>query len=240
MVSKLKFKGEKPKKRKRDVDENKSDKIQKIKDDIDEVWVTAKDRKELTGPIMILGTNATCISAELNGKVYVSNELDFVGDKEKLVDRVEPTSTQQVFVIMPLELGKETKYAFKIKDRYLTIEDGYLSANSTAVGDRQTFVINQYKDGWSIGINKKYITIGDEDVKTTTEETPLYIRIQAQNAIKESASYEVKQRISTKELVEMVGRKLGDNEVRTLKKAFKEGKLNEALLDFRQKSTSRY
>jgi protein FRG1 len=66
---------------------------------------------------------------------------------------------------------------------------------------------------------------------------PIHVRMQALHKTRLSASKEAKARevISRKELEEMIGRRLEDEEVRRLKRARRDGSFHEAVLDVRVK-----
>lgn len=243
MPSKLKFKGEKPKKRKREADDQSSKKQKGPQDGKEEEsgWMTAVENDQLRGPVVIMNQEATCICADSEGTVYTSSELDQVNDSKNVVDRIEPNSVQQVFVLSPLEVSNERRYAFKSATKtYLSVKDSKFSAKASAIGAKETFEVEQYDgNGWTIKIHDEYLHItSDGSVKLSADKQKLAFRVQTKYAAKLKTELEVKERISTRELEDRVGRRLSDNEVRTLKKAFKAGHLNEALLDIRQKSRS--
>lgn len=75
------------------------------------------------------------------------------------------------------------------------------------------------------------------DATTISFETTLRIRMQARfkprlRVAKENKAYE---KISKKELEELIGRKLDDDEVRRLRKARREGNFHEVMLDVKVK-----
>jgi hypothetical protein len=77
------------------------------------------------------------------------------------------------------------------------------------------------------------------DVETITFNTTFRIRMQARYKPRLKASKEEKalQKISRKELEELIGRKLNDDEVRRLKKSRREGNFHETALDMKVKSS---
>lgn len=92
---------------------------------------------------------------------------------------------------------------------------------------------------------EKFITISEDlkqvevrgDAELISFNTTLRIRMQARFKPKLKASKESKARekISRKELEEVVGRRLNDDEVKRLKKARVQGDYHEAILDVRVK-----
>ena len=91
----------------------------------------------------------------------------------------------------------------------------------------------------------KFLTVGDDskapevrgDAEAPSFSTAFRIRMQARFKPKLKANKELKARekISRKELEEVVGRKLDDGEVKRLKKARREGDYHETILDVRVK-----
>ena len=90
---------------------------------------------------------------------------------------------------------------------------------------------------------EKFFTIGDDsknlevrgDAEVISSNTTLRIRMQARYKPRLKANKESKARekISRKELEDVVGRRLADDEVKKLKKARREGDYHEAILDVR-------
>lgn len=75
------------------------------------------------------------------------------------------------------------------------------------------------------------------DAETISFNTTLRIRMQARfkPRLKANKELKAKEKISRKELEEVVGRRLEDDEVRRLKKARAQGDYHEAILDVRVK-----
>ena len=126
---------------------------------------------------------------------------------------------------------------------------GVLSAAREAISPEESFLcIHSPETTGTFSIQtvrEKFITIKDEDkmpeirgdAESISFTTTLRIRMQARfkprlKANKESKSIE---KISRKDLEEVVGRRLEDDEVRRLKKARVQGDYHEAILDVRVK-----
>jgi protein FRG1 len=177
------------------------------------------------------------------------------------VHSIEPTNVQQVFVLMPLNMlaGDSDKrsydYALKSSEgKYLSIDsDGQVSCRASAMGPRQSFVFEEQGDktwrlrthlGTHLVISKSRRDASGFNVTTGAPVDGLanfLVRVQPRHRIVQKPGASDGQRyekISSKALDEMAGRRLTDSEVRTLKRAHREGGLHEALLDIRQKGKS--
>lgn len=126
---------------------------------------------------------------------------------------------------------------------------GILSATREAISAEESFLCIASPDTpgtFSIQTQRdKFLTIGDEskapevrgDAETITFNTAFRIRMQARfkPRLKANKELKAKEKISRKELEEVVGRRLDDDEVRRLKKARREGDYHETILDVRVK-----
>lgn len=134
--------------------------------------------------------------------------------------------------------------------RYLGCDKfGILSATREAISAEESFLCIASADTpgtFNIQTQRdKFLTIGDEskapevrgDAETITFNTTFRIRMQARFKPRLKANKELKARekISRKELEEVVGRRLDDDEVGRLKKARREGDYHETILDVRVK-----
>lgn len=139
-------------------------------------------------------------------------------------------------------------------DRYLSCDThGILSATSSAISHRESFLAIPSPDipgTFALqthgGDKESFVSISESDSRggavdirgdttTLSFETTLRIRMQARfkpriKATKESKAME---KISRKELEELVGRKLDDAEVKRLRKARRKGNFHEEVLDVR-------
>lgn len=126
---------------------------------------------------------------------------------------------------------------------------GILSASHEAISPEESFRCISTPD--SVGMfsiqteHEKFITINEDtrqfDIRGDSElisfSTTLRIRMQARFKPKPKANRASKaqEKISKKELEEVVGRRLNDDEVKFLKKARVQGDYHEAILDVRVK-----
>jgi protein FRG1 len=132
--------------------------------------------------------------------------------------------------------------------RYLTVDRiGLMSATREAISAEEQFNCITSTDTpgtFSIQTQReKFLTITPDsktpeirgDAESVSFTTTFRIRMQARFKPKLKASKETKARekISRKELEDVVGRRLEEDEVRRLKKARREGDYHEAILDVR-------
>ncbi|KAH6651709.1 FRG1-like family-domain-containing protein [Truncatella angustata] len=259
MVKPLSFKGDKkPKKRKRAEEssapaEAGSSEVVKAgpppaAEDTadDDSWVSADTLGDLVGPVMfVLPTEPpTCLACDANGKV-------FTDDIHNLIDNnpatSEPHDVRQVWVANKIA-GTEH---FRFKGRYgkfLSCDKyGFLSATSEAVSPLETWTVIPTADTPGTfqlqTLRETFVTVQEStkanappevrgDATEIKFDTTLRIRMQARFKPKLKASKEekAKEKISRKELEEAVGRRLEEDEVRTLKRARREGDYHEQLL----------
>lgn len=266
MVSKLIFKGDNNRKRKRH--RSSEDKSKRLKHDDDAVgtaaqaegWINASNH--LNGPIVIavLGDSApVCMCADSEGKVFTSTDLDLYGDSDSVMECIEPSSVQQVFVLGALNFvdGKQKldtqspALQFSLKTshgRFLSAhKSGVLEARATSVGPNEMFTFEQVSNSWTIKtIWNQFVSIVPcESSKTGYEaradsKAPFTVTVRMQAKFvpsipKAKKDYEY---LSTRQLEERAGRRLTSDQVRELKAANKNGNLNEVLLDLRLKSKS--
>lgn len=138
--------------------------------------------------------------------------------------------------------------------RYLSCDQsGILSATSEAVSPPETWVVIPTADTpgtFQIQTAREtFLNVKDStkpngppeirgDATDITFDTTIRIRMQARfkPRIKASKEEKAREKISRKELEDAVGRRLNEDEVRTLKRARREGDYHEQLLDIKQKS----
>ncbi|KAK9370553.1 FRG1-like family-domain-containing protein [Lipomyces kononenkoae] len=251
MVSKLTFKNDKTKKRKREKtgeDENPdkgytskqiiSSERQETRldqDDDEEGWVTAKTKDDLNGPCMIIvnDTPPICMSSDGAGKIYSS-----------VTQSYDPSSVQQVFVLG--NIVQSERYTLKsYLGKYFTVSKyGICEATSEAIGPEQELSIERKvdtADGWVIASTwDKHLCVSPNDVRCDSEsagfQETMMIRVQAKFRKRPSKTIdESQQKIHTRELEEKVGKPLDYDTIKVLKKAYKDGRLNEAILDVKEK-----
>ncbi|KAK9236014.1 FRG1-like family-domain-containing protein [Lipomyces kononenkoae] len=250
MVSKLTFKNDKPKKRKHEKagEDDDLDKGYKSKknaaperqeaqldhEDEEEGWVNAKTKDDLNGPCMIIVNDAPpiCMSSDGSGKIYST-----------VIKSYDPSNVQQVFVLG--NIVQSEKYTLKsYLGKYFTISKyGICEATSEAIGPEQELSIERKEtgEGWVIASTwDKYLCVSPKDVRCDSEaagfQETLMIRVQAKFRKRPAKTLDESQRkIHTKELEEKVGRPLDYDTIKMLKKAYKDGRLNEAILDVKEK-----
>ncbi|MCJ1465541.1 hypothetical protein MMC07_004159 [Pseudocyphellaria aurata] len=252
MVKPLQFKGEKkPRKRKApdaDADGIKSSndasnslavpKLSELNRE-DDSWVTAEAPADIIGPIIFALPSAqpSCIACDANGKVFAS-EIENIVDAD--LATAEPHDVRQVWVACRIA-GTEN-ISFKGHHG----GSGVLSASHEAISPEESFRCIPTPD--SAGMfsilteREQFITITEDsklrgNAESMSFNTTLRIRMQARFKPKLKANKESKaqEKISRKELEEVVGRRLEDDEVRILKKARIQGDYHEAILNVRVK-----
>ncbi|MCJ1479521.1 hypothetical protein MMC13_008207 [Lambiella insularis] len=214
--------------------------------DDDDSWVTADAPSDITGPVIFAlpTTSPTCIACDANGKVFTSDIENVVeGD----LATAEPHDVRQVWVANRVA---GTEYiSFKgHHGRYLGCDKfGILFATREAISAEESLLCTTSPDtpgAFNIQTQRDrfFIVTEDErlpqvrgDAETISLKTTFRIRMQARYKPRLKANKETKARekISRKELEEVVGRRLEDEEVKRLKKARREGDYHEAILDVR-------
>ncbi|KAL4806873.1 FRG1-like family-domain-containing protein [Aspergillus unguis] len=217
----------------------------------DQSWVSADTTSDISGPIVIVlpSDPATCIASDIQGKVYAS-ELENLVDGDART--AEPHDVRQVWVATRVA-GTE---GFSLKGghgRYLSCDKyGLFSATASAISAHESFLIHpspdipgtffmQTQGGTSetdtfVGVKEgpKGVEIrGDEE--SLSFQTTVRVRMQARfkPRIKASKETKAREKVSRKELEEIVGRKLDESEVKRLRRARREGNFHEEVLDVR-------
>lgn len=257
MVKPLSFKGDKkPKKRKRTEGESSSadqsgskevastTQAQEAADD--DSWVSAEALGDVVGPVLfVLPTEpSTCLACDANGKVFTDAIANIIDNNPATA---EPHDVRQVWIANKIA-GTEN---FRFKGRYgkyLSCDKyGFLSATSEAVSPLETWTLIPTADTPGtfqlqtlretfLSVKESTKANGDPEVRGDSTDisfdTTFRIRMQARFKPKLKASKEekAKEKISRKELEEAVGRRLEEDEVRTLKRARREGDYHEQLL----------
>lgn len=268
MVKKLSFKGDKKTKKPKSGVDKKRPRSDTAEDTQTVAgWISAKSSEEFHGPTLLVTTSEDkpCCFAYSEDKdtdtdndstMTISYDIDTV---DKSPDTAEPTSTQQVLLLSPLDFDAnkrtididETVARFALKVPALGVflgvdKTGSVSLDSVAIGTPQQFVFRRTEEGYSWTMQTAYggfIEIKDGKITVTEDAekaSKFTVRLQSSHrkkttAEKQAVTYYA---MNTKALEERAGRPLDPDEVVTLKKANKEGNLNEALLDLRQKGKS--
>ncbi|KAL2840252.1 FRG1-like family protein [Aspergillus pseudodeflectus] len=217
----------------------------------DQSWVSADTTADISGPILIClpSDPPTAIASDIHGKVFASELENLIeGD----VRTAEPHDVRQVWVATRVA-GTE---GFSLKGghgRYLSCDKyGLFSATASAISAPESFLIHPSPDIpgtffmqalGGTGENDTFVGIkeGAKGVEIRGDETSLSfqttvrIRMQARFKPKIKASKETKARekVSRKELEEVVGRRLDEDEVKRLRRARKAGNFHEEVLDVR-------
>ncbi|KAL3432998.1 FRG1-like family-domain-containing protein [Aspergillus tetrazonus] len=217
----------------------------------DQSWVSADTASDISGPILIVlpSDPLTCIASDMNGKVFAS-ELENLIDGDART--AEPHDVRQVWVATRVA-GTE---GFSLKGahgRYLSCDKyGLFSATASAISQHESFLIHPSPDipgaffmqtQGGTGESDTFVSVkegakgveirGDEN--SLSFQTTLRVRMQARfkPRIKANKETKAREKISRKELEEIVGRRLNEDEVKRLKKARREGNFHEEVLDVR-------
>lgn len=137
--------------------------------------------------------------------------------------------------------------------RYLSCNKyGILTANATAMSPEESFLLIPVPDNpaaFSLQTARDlFLTIdtasaGAPDIRgdadSITFNTTLRIRMQARfkPRLQASKDEKAKEKISRKELQDLIGRRLDDDEVKRLKKSRRDGNFHETALDMKVKSS---
>ncbi|KAL4798094.1 FRG1-like family-domain-containing protein [Aspergillus venezuelensis] len=217
----------------------------------DQSWVSADTTTDISGPIVLVLASdpPTCIASDMAGKVYASELENLIeGDPRT----AEPHDVRQVWVATRVA-GTE---GFSLKaghGRYLSCDKyGLFSATASAISQHESFLIipspdipgaffvqtmgGQGEKDTFVSVKKgaKGVEIrGDEE--SLSFQTTVRVRMQARYKPRIKASKETKARekVSRKELEEIVGRKLEEGELKRLRRARREGNFHEEVLDVR-------
>ncbi|KTW30334.1 hypothetical protein T552_00807 [Pneumocystis carinii B80] len=164
--SKLSFKGEKKKRKKRplltseSVTEINTDKIDA--DDTEETgWIRLTSLEDINGPIFLtfLSSTPIALSCDAYGKVF-GMPLDSCDD----LNDIEPDDVRQVWV--STVLSDTGKYSFKSSTgKYLSCDKyGFLSAKQDAVGYSEQFECFLKENGLAIqSVYEKFISVHELD-----------------------------------------------------------------------------
>ncbi|KAL6713856.1 hypothetical protein ACLMJK_008350 [Lecanora helva] len=257
MVKPLAFKGEnkKPKKRKQPHPEidtqigfvSEGTPIPKTTAEVeqDDSWVTAELATDITGPVIFALplTKPACLACDANGKVFAS-ELENIVDGD--LTTAEPHDIRQVWIASQVAGTDDISF----KGHHGRCDKvGVLSATREAISPEESFLcIPSPETSQTFNIRTvrgKFLTIDDEsktlgirgDADSISFSTTLRIRMQARfkPSLKANKESKIKGKVSRQELEEAVGRKLGEDEIKRLKKARIQGDYHEAILDVKVK-----
>ncbi|KAE8352933.1 FRG1-like family-domain-containing protein [Aspergillus coremiiformis] len=221
----------------------------------DQSWVSADAPSDIAGPVIIVLSSdpPTCIASDANGQIFASEIENLIeGDPST----AEPHDVRQVWVAT--RVAGTDGFSFKgHHGKYLGCDNyGIPSAASSAISHQESFVVisSEVPGSFSLqtagGDKETFLTVKETksskaasgsvievrgDATSLSFETTVRIRMQARFKPRIQASKETKakEKISRKELEEIVGRRLDDDEVRRLKRARREGNFHEEVLDVR-------
>ena len=259
MVKPLVFKGDKKpnKKRKRTAaDEGANDDPSKPNEPRteaapeDDSWVSAEAATDIAGPIiMVLPTDTpSCLSSDAQGAVFALAAENLV---EGNAATAEPHDVRQVWVAS--RVAGAQSFSFKgHHGRYLSCDRaGVLFATREAVSPEESFLCVPVPDSpgcFAVQTQRdKFLavdeaaTASDRKVRGDAEaigfDSTFRIRMQARfkPKLKVAKEERVREKISRKELEDMVGRRLDEDDVKMLKKARRDGNFHEKLLDVKVK-----
>jgi protein FRG1 len=147
MVTKLKFKGEKQKKRKRTQDDTETQ--LNSSDTAQDGWVTAESLDDIsTGPLFITFASSppVALASDPLGKIYVSH---ITVDADGETANAEPDDVRQVWIAT--RIVGSNKISLKTATGKLLSCDrvGILSASKEAIGPQEEWEPVQRDDGWA-------------------------------------------------------------------------------------------
>ncbi|KAF2664204.1 FRG1-like family protein [Microthyrium microscopicum] len=258
MVKPLAFKGDKKtaKKRKRPAGDSDAPTtseskalVQQPTDQDDDSWVTAEAIVDITGPIVfVLPTEVpSALACDATGKVFAL-PIENMVENDPLT--AEPHDVRQVWVSNRVA-GSE-KFSFKgHHGRYLGCNKfGVYAATREAISPEESFTCIPVADTpGTFAVQsewQKFLTVNedapaDKLVRGDAEEidfnSSIRVRLQARfkPRLKVAKEERARERITRKELEDMVGRRLEEEDVKTLKRARREGNFHEKLLDVKVK-----
>ena len=253
MVKPLSFKGDpKPKKRKRVARDEDGEPIDASKPDApaDDSWVNADRVTDISGPILIIlpTDQPSALACDATGKVFTLAIENMI---ENDPATSEPHDVRQVWIAN--KVAGSNKFSFKSHHgKYLACDRfGLLSAQREAVSPEESFEIVAVADSMgSFAIQterEKFFTLEDDarkaehqvrgDAEDIGFNNSFRIRMQARFKPQHKLAKEekAKEKISRKELEKMAGRTLGEEDVKRLKRARREGNFHETMLDVKVK-----
>jgi protein FRG1 len=152
MVTKLKFKGEKHKKRKRDHDDPEAQGTSAHgAGEEEEGWIDAESLEDISsGPLFVTFASSPPIALAIDpfGKVHAA-PLKLKAEEEDLA-HAEPDDVKQVWIAT--KLAGSSKISLKTASgKFLSCDRiGVLSASKEAIGAQEEWLPVQREDGWAL------------------------------------------------------------------------------------------
>jgi protein FRG1 len=148
MVTKLKFKGEKQKKRKRPQEDGEP---QSTGEDTGaEGWTNAESLDDIsTGPLFITFASSppVALASDPLGKIYASQ---IAADAEGEIGKAEPDDVRQVWIATRV-IGSNKISLKTATGKFLSCDRiGILSASKEAIGPQEEWEPIQRDDGWAL------------------------------------------------------------------------------------------
>ena len=148
MVTKLKFKGEKQRKRKRTHDEGEPQ--LSGEDAGDEGWTNAESLDDIsTGPLFITFASSppVALASDPLGQIYASR-ISVEADGE--IDKAEPDDVRQVWIATRV-IGSNKISLKTATGKFLSCDKiGILSASKEAIGPQEEWEPIKRDDGWAL------------------------------------------------------------------------------------------
>ncbi|KAK0735032.1 FRG1-like family-domain-containing protein [Lasiosphaeria miniovina] len=220
----------------------------------DDSWVSVDAVTDLAGPVMFVlpSDPPTALACDAIGKVFAL-PIENIADGNP--SSAEPHDVRQVWVANKI-VGTE-HYRFKgHHGKHLSCDKyGVFSATSEAVTPQESFIVIATADTPGTfqiqTLRDTFLTVRESklakanalpdvrgDATDITFDSTLRIRMQARfkPRIKAQKVEKAWEKISRRDLEDAVGRKLEEDEVKSLRRARKEGNYHELLLDMKVKN----
>ena len=223
----------------------------------DDTWTSPDAVTDVAGPIvLVLSTSPhSALACDANGSIFPSRLENIIDDNPSTA---EPHDVRQVWVANKVA-GTETLSMRGHHGKYLSCsKEGVVFAAKEAVGPEEQWTITAAASGEGctlrnvygrlVGVEKsdanegrsveKLKIRGDYDEPDRSCEMRIRMQARFKPRIKVQKEEKAREKISRKQLEEAVGRRLDEDEVKTLKRARKAGDYHEVLLDIKVKGKS--
>lgn len=224
-------------------------------DSEDLTWVSAELPTDASGPVLLVlpTTPPSALATDANGKIFASllENIDPSGNPAS----AEPHDVRQVWIAN--RLAGTTHCSFKgHHGKYLGCDSvGQLSATKEAISSEESWTVvpaPDMKAAFALQTQReRFVGVVQEDESRSVETgvkirgdleeigftATIRLRMQARfkPKLKVAKEERAREKISRKELEQVAGRRLEDDEVKLLKRARRDGTYHEALLDVKVK-----